>query len=114
MSCIFRGNTVSATEITQFEASFTPGLVPVIVANSSVTATPARLPQVDTLARGADGTVTIQSSGLLGTPYRVQSSSTLEAGDWTTVAFGIITESPFTTHIPGQNEMKMFYRIAMP
>lgn len=113
-SMSYRGNTVSATETTQFEASFTPGLVPVIVANSSVTATPARLPQVDTLARGADGMVTIQSSGLLGTPYRVQASSTLEAGDWTTVAFGIITESPFTTHIPGQNEMKMFYRIAMP
>lgn len=112
----YRGNTVNSPggTATQFEAVFTPGQAPVIISNSTVASTPAQLPEVETFARGADGMVTLQSSGLLGTPYRVQASTTLRDDDWTTVAEGIITQSPFTIQLPGQNEPNKFYRIGMP
>ncbi len=112
----YRGNNINTSSDTasQFEAYFVPGAAPVITSNAPVVTTPAKVPEVAALARNTDGAVTIQASGIPGTPYRVQACSTLREEDWTTIAEGIITESAFTIPLTEQNEPQMFYRILMP
>lgn len=112
----YRGNAVntSAGSASQFEAYFVPGAAPVIKTNSLVVTIPAKLPDLAAFARSNDGVVAIQANGVVGTPYRVQNSTTLNEDDWTTITEGIITETPFTIQVPGQNEPNKFYRIAMP
>lgn len=112
----YRGNTVSTSSgnSSQFEVRFVSGSAPVVKSNAAVVTIPVKLPEVAALGRSNAGLVTIQASGILGTPYRVEASTTLRADDWSEISTGIITQSPFTIQLPGQNEARKFYRIAMP
>lgn len=111
----YRGNSsTSLGSITQFEAVFEPDTEPSVVANSPVTVSAPQAPIVRSFSREANGIFTIESLLTPGTPYRVQSSSTLAEDSWTDEISGIAPDGTLNIQVQSKDADVKFFRIVSP
>ena len=116
-SLAYRGNSVNVVGGTnsQAEVQFTPGQSPSITANAPVTVVPASAPVFSLITRQPDGSISLQSSGSNGVPYRLWGKTNLSSGSWTLLNSGTVTNSPFVISDGGAvSNVTRFYRFSTP